>query len=312
MTTVATYSAGVPAPSLLHNRGFLVFLVGRFVSRAGDALFSLASVWLVLDLTGNNALAGGAAAALEFLPYLIFGLLGGVLADRWDRRKTMASADLVRGLLMMVIPALATAGMLEVWHLFALIFGLSCMGRLFAPARQALVPEIVEKDQLVRANALVEGSSQAAWALGAAAGGVFVKWAGTANIFYLDAATFYFSAASLLLVRPLVRQPIAGRKGIWREAIHGVNYVRRTPVLAAGVAVSLVGVAAFAPVPVLLPVLVRRELGSGSEVFGLLMAIFFVGSVAGSALIGRVGKRLHRGRTIYLGVGVVGAAACLR
>lgn len=309
MTTAAAHPAvHAAAPSLWQNRGFLIFLGGRFVSRAGDALFSLASVWLVLDLTGNNALAGGTAAALEFVPYLLVGLLGGVLADRWDRRRTMAAADLVRGVLLLVIPVLAAAGALAVWHIFMLIFALSCLGRLFSPARQALVPEIVEHGQIVRANALVEGSGQAAWVLGAAVGGVLVSVVGAANVFYIDAATFFCSAVTLLLIHPRFRQAVSPRHGIWKEAVHGVRYVRDTPVLAAGVLVSLVGVAAFAPVTVLLPVLVRRELDGGSRAFGVLMALFFVGSVAGSALVGKIGRRLHRGRTIIAGMGVLGVA----
>jgi MFS family permease len=309
MTTAAVFSGSASMPSLWQNRGFITFLVGRFVSRAGDALFSLASVWLVLDLTGNNALAGGTAAALEFLPFIIFGLLGGVLADRWDRRRTMAVADIARALLLMVVPVLAATGSLEVWHLFVLIFGLSCMGRLFTPARQALVPELVEQDQLVRANALVEGSSQAAWVLGATAGGVLVTWTGAANVFYLDAATFFFSAATLVLIRPLFSQPPAPRRGMMKEAVSGLTHVRATPVLLAATLMGMVGTLAFAPVPVLLPVLVKEEFGAGSRPFGVLMAAFFAGSLAGSAVIGKKGKGLHRGRTLLGGMLGLGLGA---
>lgn len=309
MTTAAVFSASPPVPSLWQNRGFVTFLVGRFVSRAGDALFSLASVWLVLELTGNNALAGGTAAALEFLPFLIFGLLGGVLADRWDRRRTMAGADVARGLFLMVVPVLAATGSLEVWHLFVLIFGLSCLGRLFTPARQALVPELVEKDQLVRANALVEGSGQAAWVLGASAGGVLVTWAGAANVFYLDAGTFIFSAATLLVIRPLFHQPPAPRQGMMKEALSGLAHVRATPVLLAATLMGMIGTLAFAPVPVLLPVLVKQEFGAGSRPFGVLMSAFFVGSLAGSAVVGKKGKGLHRGRMLLAGMLGLGLGA---
>jgi MFS family permease len=306
MTTTTAFPTAASGPSLLHNRGFVAFVSGRFVSRAGDALLSLASVWLVLELTGNNALAGGTAAALEFLPYVLFGLLGGVLVDRWDRRRTMAVADVLRGALLVVVPLLAAAGALHVWHLFALIFLLSSLGRLFAPARQALVPEMVEPAQLTRANALIEGSGQAAWVLGPLLGGVIVGTAGAANVFYLDAATFFLSAATLLLVRPMHRQLPAPRKGLWKEAKGGLAHVRLTPVLAAATLMGMVGTLAFAPVPVLLPVMVKTALGAGSRTFGTLMAAFFVGSLAGSAMVGKLGSRLHRGRTLLGGMVALG------
>jgi MFS family permease len=311
MTTAAALPSAAPAPSLLANRGFCIFLAGRFVSRAGDALLSLASVWLVLDLTGNNALAGGIAAALEFLPFVLFGLLGGVLVDRWDRRRTMALADGLRGALLLVIPLLAAAGLLQVRHLYVLIFLLSSLGRLFAPARQAIVPEMVEPAQITRANALIEGSGQAAWVFGPLLGGIIVGAAGAANVFYVDAATFFFSAATLLLIRPLYRQPPAPRTGIWKEAAGGLEHVRRTPVLFAATVMGMVGTLAFAPVPVLLPVMVRQVFHAGPLAFSVLMSAFFAGSLAGTAVVGKLGNRLHRGRTLLGGITALGILTLL-
>lgn len=303
-------SAAPPAAgarsSLLTNRDFLIFLAGRFISRAGDALLSLAQIWLVLDLTGNNALAGALVAAMDFLPYLLFGLLGGVLVDRWDRRATMAVADALRGVLLLVIPLLAVVDALRVWQLYIVVFLLSSLGRLFAPARQALVPELVEPAQLTRANALIEGSGQAAWIFGPLLGGVVVGAVGAVNVFYLDAVTFFVSAATLLLVRPAFKQPPASRVGVWKEAADGLAYVRRTPVLLATTLLGSTGTLAFAPVPVLLPVLVRRVFHGGPVVFSVLMSAFFIGSLVGSAAIGKAGNRLHRGRALLGGVLALG------
>lgn len=305
-----TIAAPVPAaaPTLYHNRGFLILVGGQFVSRAGDALLSLAAVWLVLELTGNNPLASGAALAFEFLPYALFGLIAGVLVDRWNRVRTMAVADAVRGVVLLAVPLLHRIDALHVWHIFAVMFVLSSLGRLFTPARMALLPDLVRPEQLVRANAISEGAGQVAWVLGPALGGVLVAVMGAVNIFYLDAASFLISSLSVLLIRVRHAAAPVPRTSMWQEAMGGVRYMRTTPVLAAVALLSLVGTLAFAPVPALLPVLVRGEFGGNARVFGALMACFFLGSVAGSGVVGRGGARLHRGRLLAGGIAGLGAA----
>ena len=308
---MAAYATASSAKRLTRNRGFLLFVAGQFVSRAGDALIALAAVWLVLEMTGNNPIASSAALAIEFLPFLLFGLLGGVVADRWDRRIMMAGVDLIRGLLLLLVPLLHAAGALQVWHIFVVLFVLSSLGRLFQPARQALIPDLVDGSDLVRANAIAEGTGQAAWIIGPALGGLLVATMGAANVFYLDAISFFLSAFSLLLLRPQRMQPARRVEGLWREAMGGIRHVRRVPVLRAVVSLTPSATVAFAPTPALLPVLVRGDFDAGSRVLGLLMACFFLGSIGGSALVGRLGERIHRGWSLLAALLIVGLAAGL-
>jgi MFS family permease len=310
-------SVARPVPkrlSLAGSADFTTLIAGQFVSRAGDALLSLAVIWLALDLSHGSPLAGSAAAAFEFLPYLLFGLVGGVLVDRWDRRRTMIATDAVRGLLLLGVPLLYASGQLQIWHVYALSFVLSSIGRLFTPARQALIPDLVDADQLTRANAIAEGSSQAAWIVGPALGGVLVATIGAANVFTLDAASFFISALTLCLIT--VRSGGAdagrGRASLWQEAAGGLRHVWRTPVLSLATLLSILATVAFAPIPALLPVLVRGPLGLSSGSYGVLMACFFAGSVATSVLVARRGERLHRGRTLALGTaGIATGTAAL-
>lgn len=286
----------------------MLLVGGQFVSRAGDALQGLASIWLVLELTNNNPLAAGVAGAVEFLPFLLFGLAGGVLVDRWDRRKVMAGADLLRGVLLLAIPALHATGQLQVWHIVALGFLLSSLGRFFLPARQALLPDLVPAEQLTRANAISEGAGQVAFVGGPALGGVLLAAFGAVNLFVIDAATFFVSAATVLLIRAQDGRARRPKRGLAAEAREGWTHVRRTrPFLTIGL-LSLAGTVAFAPIPILLPLMVREDLGGGSRTFGLLQASFFVGAVAGSTLIAHKGKHLHRGQalvTAMLAIGLV-------
>jgi MFS family permease len=299
--------SAAPTPrSLLHNRGFMALITGQFVSRAGDALFSLASVWLVLDLTNNNPLASSAALAVEFLPYLLFGLVAGAYVDRWDRRRIMIAADTLRGVVTLAVPLLAALDALRVWHVFAVSFLLSSFGRLFQPARQAVIPDLVDASQLVRANAIIEGTGQAAWIAGPALGGVLVALVGAANVYCLDAASFFVSAATLLLVRPRPHPRARAGGSLRQELLDAVRYVRERAILRTTLLVGIVGLVAFAPVPALLPVLVRGAFGAGSRELGALMACFFAGSVLTSVGIARVGEHLHRGWALAGSLGTVG------
>ena len=297
-----------PVVPLARNRAYMTLIAGQFVSRAGDALLSLASVWLLLDLTNNNALVSTGALAFEFVPYLLFGLIAGVAVDRCDRRKTMIGADLLRGAIVLLVPLLHAAGALRVWHIFLVLFLLSSLGRLFNPARQALMPDLVAPGQLVRANAIAEGSGQAAWIVGPTVGGVLLGEIGAVNLFALDAASFFVSAVSLAFVPMRTAAGRARTAGLWGEALGGIRHVRATPVLGVALAVSLGGTVAFAPVPALLPVLVREDFAAQSRAFGVLVACFFAGAVAGSTVLARRGARLHRGRTLAVSVFGAGIA----
>ena len=297
-----------PFPALSGNRDFLTLIAGQFVSRVGDGLYSLAAVWLVLELTNNNPLASSAALAFQLLPVLLFSLVAGVLVDRWDRRLTMAVADGIRAPLVLTVPALYAAGRLEVWHIYAVSFVLTSIGRLFTPARQALLPDLVAPGQLVRANAIAEGSNQAAFIFGPALAGLLAAVIGVANVIYLDSVTFALSAVSLLMIRTTRRPTPVARGQWWQEAAGGLRHLRATPVLAAALALATAGNLAFAAGPALLPVLVRGLLGGDARVYGALLASFFVGAVAGSAVLGRLAARVHRGRVLLMGLSTVGFA----
>jgi MFS family permease len=300
-----------PFPALSGNRSFLTLIAGQFVSRVGDGLYSLAAVWLVLQLTDNNPLASSAALAFQLLPVLLFSLVAGVLVDRWDRRLTMAMADSVRAPLVLAVPVLYATGRIEVWHIYAVSFVLTSIGRLFTPARQALLPDLVAPGQLVRANSVAEGCSQAAFILGPALAGLLAAVIGVANVIYLDSVTFALSALSLLMIRTTRRPPPVPRGRWWQEAAGGLRHLRATPVLAAALALATAGNLAFAAGPALLPVLVRGLLGGDTRVFGTLLASFFVGAVAGSAVLGRLAARVHRGRVLLIGVSTVGVATLM-
>ena len=290
-----------------HNRPFLLLVTGQFVSRAGDGLWAVGALLIILDLSGNNPITTGFALALDIVPYLLFGFLGGVLVDRWDRRTMMMLADIERGVVLVLAALLLASGSLTLWHMVVAMLLVSSLGRLFTPARQALIPDLVEKDDLVRANAVLEGSGQAAMILGLSSAGFLAALWGNQVLLLLDAATFFISALSVVGLRVHAARAARPPTTLWQDSRGGLAVVRDWRLLRLMLLLSVVGAMTFQPVPLLLPLLVRGEMGSGAREYGLLSACFFAGSVAGSAIIGKIGAKLHRGRAMLVGFALLAA-----
>ena len=200
------------------RRNFLFLWVAQFVSQAGDALLSAVLVFLVLALSPEGV-GGGRAGLVRFagtVPFLLLGPLAGMLADRVDRRKLMIASDIARAAILLAIPFLWQAGALTWLTLAVAAFLVATFSSAFSPAMSAFVPDIAEGLALVRANALLQTSTQlamiggmlvAAVALGAA-GAENAKRPGTmVALIAANGVTFLFSAACLCFIRAAPRPP---------------------------------------------------------------------------------------------------------
>ncbi len=221
---------------------FWLYFVGQLTSSLGSSFTRFALPLLVFQLTGSAANLG-IAMAVTFLPYLLFGLVIGAISDRVDRKRMMVSTDVVRGLLIAVIPALSASGVLAVGWIYAVSFLQSTLGIFFDSGEFAAVPSLVAKEQLVTANGRIQSSFSAAGIVGPILAGLLVSIAPVADVLIVDAATFGVSAASLLLIRrsfnevPAKDHPGAGQRGraliraLIAEVREGLRYVWRHPIL---------------------------------------------------------------------------------
>ncbi len=309
-TETSTSGATRQAPLAL-RRNFLLLWIGQSVSGFGDALLAVGLLWLVLEMTGSP-IKTAATAFFEFLPYPTIGLIAGALVDRWDRRLTMLCADTARAILVLAVPILAAAGALRVWELYAIAFLLPALGRLFAPAKQAFIPDLVGDEDLSRANGISEGTAYAAWIAGPALGGLMVAAWGTRPLFAIDAATFFLSALTLALIRTAQRHEQARGAGMARDIRDGVRHLWSDRVLRQLLLLIPGPAFFFAPIPVLLPIIVRDELHLTARTYGFLTACFFVGLVAAGLLLGKVSARrngllmLQGAAVLTVGVALVG------
>jgi MFS family permease len=290
-------------------------ILASFLSTAGDRIHQVALVALILGVTGSLAQAG-LVFVVSTLPYLIFGLVSGALVDHFDRRRTLLAMDLVRVVIVLIIPF---AAIVSFPLLYPLLFLLTCAGMVFAPAEQAAVPELVNGDELTRANSLFQVTSYLAdlvvFPLGAALVAFMVAelgpYRGTQFAFGLDAVS-YLASALLLWRLPLVRRAAAKAKltvdGLKQQIAAGLRYMWSNPQLRANTVLFVFG-------PLLLGSLNTLWIGFAWRVshtdawgYGLTESTTAVGTLCGLWFLHSLSRRLNKGRTIALGFVTMGAA----
>jgi MFS family permease len=272
----------------LREREFRKLWVAMCVSLLGDGAFLVAIAWQVYELS-NTPTAMSVVGIAMTVPTILFLLLGGVASDRFERRRIMVAADLLRALSAIVLAGLALGGLLAVSHIAVLAAMYGIGAAFFAPAFDAVVPDIVPAERLAQANALDQLVRPLVLRMaGPALGGVLVASGGAGLVFALDSASFLFSAATLLLVRVAAKPAAAPARSVLRDLAEGWRFVRGRAWLWATFASAAVAYLCFmGPVEVLLPYLVKNDLDGSARDLGMVFAAGGVGSVACAVVMGQ-------------------------
>ncbi len=268
--------------SLWRYRDFLRTWLAQLVSVIGDGLYYVAVIWWVKVTTGSNA-AVAVVALCAALPGVALGPVAGVYADRLDRRRLMLAMDIARGVLLLAPALLLATHQLAVWHLCLVALLLATCSTFFGPTFGASIPLLVPAEHLTTANALNQTSFALGALLGPALGGVLVAAFGSLPAILVDAGTFGLSALLLGVSRiPSPRRASTmGRQSFGRDALEGLTFFRRQPLLL-GMVLQVVALNFFrAPISVLLPGLARDVFGAGASGFGLLEGMMPAGFVLG-------------------------------
>ncbi len=257
---------------------------GQIGSLIGVWMQSVALPWLVLSL-GGTPLQLGLVMAFLFGPSMIVAPLGGVLADRVDKRRTLIIVNAVAMLQASVLFGLTATGGVEIWHVYALALVAGVVGAIEMPLRQAFVAELVPREDLVNAIALSSTSFNLSRVIGPAVAGVTIAVFGVASNFGVNALSYVSVIIGLLLVEPdrlyRARRPEVF-PSVRASLAEGLRYAKRTPTVLWPL-VLLGGVAALAMnFQTLLPLFSRDALGMDAGGYGALFAAIGVGSLAGS------------------------------
>jgi MFS family permease len=273
-----------PALKLLRRRDFRRVYLAVAASELGDAFQYVALMWFAL--VSGGPLGVLAVRLADSVPALAFGFHGGLVADRLDRKRTMIVADLSRGALLIPVAVLGLNGDLPLWLLVVVAFALTAGASYFDPAYGALLPDLVERANVQRANGLVRATADALSVGGWAAAAGLLALMPISAFFAINAASFFVSAALLVgIAAPFVAGAHASRPRI-RE---GFAALTPRPMLAAAVGAVAVGVTISSGTWIVgVPTLVRDSLHRGAGAFSLMAAGYALGSVTAGLVLTRI------------------------
>jgi MFS family permease len=290
--------------SSLSVRNYRLFAGGQVVSLTGTWMQRVAQDWLVLNLSHNSGTAIGVTTGLQFAPVLFFGLYGGVIADRFPKRRTLVITQIVMGLLALLLGLLDLTGAVQLWHVYALAAALGVASAFDMPVRQAFVTELVGPSLLPNAVGLNSSAFNVARVLGPAAAGLMIASVGTSWVFLINAGSFIAVISSLLMIRERelhVGKPVARTKGSVRE---GLRYVRARPDLIAITAlVGVVGMLGF-NFQITSALMVKNVFHHGAESYGIISATYAFGSLLGALASARRGRPARR--LVFMGAATYG------
>ena len=295
--------------SLRRHRNYRLFFTGQVISVSGTWMQNVALAWLVVELT-SSPIAVGALAFCRFIPFTLFGLVAGVVADRIDNRKLVIATQCTSMVLSAVLAVLVFTGSETLWLVF-LLATLGGTALVFdAPGRHALTFQMVGRDELPNAVALNASLFNASRVVGPAVAGVLIAAFGVALCFAINTVTFVAVLVGLLMMRKGELVPVERSKEpptMMRGIREGLSWALRSPdmrlVLAIVTVVSTVGFNFH----VILPLLASDTLETGPEVFGILSACFGGGALVGALLSAALGRASWK----VLVLGTAGFSSCL-
>ncbi|NUO19187.1 MFS transporter [bacterium] len=271
------------------------------VSLIGDSLHDVAIMWLIYDLTGSPS-ATGALGVARYLPSILIGIFAGAWVDRVSRESVLLWCDAIRILLVGLIAGFVAVNSIGPLGLYVLAFAVSVCTVFFAPARDALVPQLVSASELNRATSALQSSLGVAYFVGPLLAAVMLPIVGLAGLFGLDALTYAISFLFLLSLKRGTKIQAAAEPPL-RMVKEGLAYARQSGLVHGLLWVTAVDNFFIMGLAIVgTPIYVRNHLELGAEAYAVLQSCFALGIVAGSILVHRFGSRLPRGKTLLFAI----------
>lgn len=281
------------------SRNFRLLWTGQAISLLGDAAFVVALGWRTFTLTGS-ARSLGLVLTLQGIGLLSTVLVGGALADRYDRRTMMLVSDLARFGVIGVLAVVDATGHLSIASLAAIAFVEGLATGFFTPALGGLIPLVVEEPELGSANALIGMARQSGFLIGPSLASLLYGFAGSTFVFGFNAVSYLVSFVFIYATRPRASEPSAA-EGTFREIRSGIRYVANVPWLWVTISLfAFVLMFQWAPIQVLTPKLIREHFDLGVRAYGLVFSAIGAGMIVGSVLFAQINPRRRRGLISYL------------
>ncbi len=310
---------------LLTNKNFIFLWLGQVISNFGDRLNQMALVALVYQSNPGSEIALAKLISFTIIPVFIIGPIAGAWVDRFDKRNIMIVSDIIRGLLVVSIPLFIISK--QILLVYLVIFLTFSISRFFIPSKMALIPELVPKDKLLMANSLQDTTHMIGNVTGLVVAGVIVniRHIGAIGGFYIDAATFFASAA---LIGMIVRKDFAGhinedlkvtrealgtsiRRSVFSDMKEGVGYLIKYSNMRFVMLVFFLLMAGLGAVSCVIIVFIQDAFGTATRDLGFLGMFLVAGLFLGSLLYARAGQRFHKKKAILASFIATGIAIIL-
>jgi MFS family permease len=318
MSSLAPAAAALPGqpPSValrhpLKLQYFRNLWMGSTISLLGDQFYLVALPWLVLQLSGSS-LALGTVLMVAAIPRAMLMLVGGAVTDRISARGVLLATASIRALLLAIVASLIGLHQIQLWHLYLLTFAFGVADAFSFPAGSALLPTLLQPQQLPAANSFMQSSNLLTQMLGPAPAGLVIRRWGIAPSLFLDALSFLAAIAALVRIPAAPKVPATAVTGIprpsmWHSIAEGFRYVRKDgPLLSLLMVSAVVNICVAGPVAIGLASVAKFKFGSAAA-FGTFLSCFSGGTLAGLLLGGLLKKPRRRGLQFILMSGFAGA-----
>lgn len=291
---------------LFLNKNFFLLWTGQMVSQIGDKFYGIALAWWILQKT-NSPVIMGFFMASSVLPGLAFGIFAGVFIDRWNRKVLIIASDILRGLCVMVIAFLSVMNILALWHIFTAAIFISLASAFFDPTIKAVIPQIVEKEQLPRANALSEMVDAGSIIIGPVLGAAFVSLFGFSLVFIINGISYLMSAFfEGFMEIPPQHDSSSADYSMGYEIKMGVKYLINRKKLV--IIIGVIGIAHLfvGALIIALPFLAKELTGDSIQTLGNLEMMMGVGMLLGAISIHLRGKKGFKDKNLFVFIAAIG------
>jgi len=294
------------------HKNFSRLWLAQLISQFGDRIHQLALVGLIAERASGSATGLAKLLAFTILPVFVVQPFAGVFVDRWNRRTTLFICDIARGLLVLTIPFIFIfkESMIPI---YAVVFLAFCFSRFYVPAKMSIIPDIVDEEDLIKANSLVTTTGMIAFVLGCALGGFLIEKYGARNGFIIDAATFFLSAAMVFSIKIPKRMKFSKQEiiekskkivgniktTVWGELKEGFKYLIEHKEIRFIVNMLFILLSAAGAIYVVIIIFVQRAFNSITKDLGILAVCLGIGLFTGVVIYGKFGKKAAWDKTIF-------------
>jgi predicted MFS family arabinose efflux permease len=278
--------------------------IGACTSSIGTWMQQLAQSWLVFEISGSSRLLG-LDAFLGQIPIMALSLVGGVVADRVDRRHILLASQFVQMGCAFLLTALVAAGVVQVWHILCLSFTVGMAQAFGAPAYQALIPALVKSEDLPNAIALNSIQFNLARIIGPVLGGLALSKLGAAWCFGLNGLSYIAVVITLWMLKSRFT-PAGGKESMLDSMKQGIRFIRGQSSMVSLIALAFLLTCLGIPVVTFLPVFVKNIFAGGPDTYTLLLAVSGAGSVTGALVVATLGNLKRKGHVTLVNILMLG------